>query len=43
MSDIVHALATAGGILLGVLVLTGFVIAVAVKRGETALAKHDRH
>jgi len=43
MSDIIHALETAGAILLGVVVLIGVITAVAVKRGEASLAKHNRH
>ena len=40
MADVVHALETAGAILFSVIVLIGVVTAVAVKRGEAALAKH---
>jgi hypothetical protein len=42
MSDVIHALETAAVILLGVIALIGIVTGVAVKRGESALAKH-RH
>jgi hypothetical protein len=40
MSDVIHALETAAAILLGVIVLTGIISAVAVKRGDAALSKH---
>ena len=43
MSDIIAAMETAGAILLGVVVFIGLVTVVVVKRGEAALAKHDRH
>jgi hypothetical protein len=40
MSDVIHALETAAAILLGVVVLTGIIAGVAVKRGDAALSKH---
>ena len=40
MSDIIQALETAAAILFGVVVLTGVIAAIAVKRGEAALSKH---
>ena len=40
MSDVIHALETAAAILLSVVVLTGIIAAVAVKRGDAALSKH---
>ena len=40
MSDIIHALETAGAILLGVVILTGFIAWVAVRRGDAALSQH---
>jgi hypothetical protein len=39
MSDVIHALETAAVILLSVVVLTGIIAAVAVKRGDAALSK----
>jgi len=42
MSDIAQALETAAAILVGVVILTGVIAAVAVKRGEAALSKHHR-
>ena len=42
MSDVIHALETAAAILLSVVVLTGIIAAVAVKRGDAALSKR-RH
>ena len=41
MANIVHALEIAAAILLGVVILTGIVTALAVKRGEAALNKHN--
>ena len=40
MSDVIHALETAAAILLGVVVLTGIITSIAVKRGDAALSKH---
>jgi len=40
VTHIIHALEIAAAILLGVVILTGVVTALAVKRGEAALDKH---
>ena len=43
MPDVVRALAISGSILLAVVVLTVVISAIAVRRGEAAMAKDSKH